>query len=641
MLELIKKNEKRIITGSVIVYIALWIFVFNSEPVWVTGFLPFFVIVAIIVNGIIANKSDKETFDYYDLKEFNDHKPFSIDSLEEVFNDEPPESEFSLQVVLSGEMRGEEKNNRETAGLKDKKPGMRGPLSGNECIAYRLTVGCVKPKDISSRTGQKATTVAPGTKDKYSFFLLTEQEGSLLKLVQEKNSITVGNEGIYNFAAISEEVVTWKQLSKLGSRLEGEINDAIALKKIAKTDYTGVKIREEILSHGEVCTVYGTCRKKGGTIVIEGTGKVDDPDSLYITTLAVKDREEIVRSLKRSIMTRRIVTSVIVLMLAGICFFKLISNFFIEQGIVFFETPKTERILELEKTEPVEILNWTFPASIKREMLKLTSNGDKDIRAKKDAEITLFSVSREKNDYTVGKDKTIEWQGAFWQMKLEDNLPQNTLAEYRKGRIYIKNKTDKEISVAFDQHSSTTTENLTWTWGPRMGNDSANGTYAITYIRDKNDKITGDNPVIVETGDAVSLSVSGTEMTRYFAGSSPEVPFIPNTGFRLVINDDMLVQHHAKLYVKNVSRFDYSVEVLGENGKKKYDATWDFPANDTSVNEQGNYLMVDTSDAPAYPGMIVRVAKKNKTVIYKGSLGNYPKAKYDFLNSTWRITAGE
>jgi hypothetical protein len=121
-----------------------------------------------------------------------------------------------------------------------------------------------------------------------------------------------------------------------------------------------------------------------------------------------------------------------------------------------------------------------------------------------------------------------------------------------------------------------------------------------------------------------------------------EVLFVPGKGWNLIISEETAVPRMARLYVKNLSESDYKIDILGEDDKKKYDASRDLESGSTDANPQGKYLTVsNTKDATVYPGMVARITKKNKVAVYSGAIGKYKSAKYDVFERKWRIYAEE
>ncbi len=643
MFEFIRRNEKKIILTAVIAYLFAWLFVFEFDAIWTSVFLPLFIAAGLFIYERVASKIDRERIGYFDLAEFREHVHQSIDSLRESFKDEKADTDFALPAVLTGEMRfRSESGGRQARRDKGRPDSVRSPLTGTDCIAYRVTAGCVKPRDVAGGVTPVSGSKRRKGSAKYSLYLFTNQESVPLSLHDGDESVRIGDTGIYNFSRVTERVVSWSNLGELGSILKDKVENELRLQKIAQKDYTGVVVKEQVLLEHDKCTVYGTCTKDRESIIITGNDKIDDPGSLYITTLKDDERKQIIGGLARSSTLRRLVVIPAVLILVGLAGYSLLKDAFIKYGSIRYQDSPHKRKLEIVRDPKNNSVPdyWYFDPKDGGGFTLLLETDDGQYKASGDSLVTVSNVMEKSSDYTIGRDSSVSWEGSYWRIALGNELPEMTVAKPARGRIYIKNKLDKQYSMRFDQGSTDENDAFTWNWEARAGVSNAYGIYAITHLYDKQGRKT-EKDVILETGDSVRLIYGETEISRFFAGFSPELEFVDGTGWSLVISEDTVVPRNARLYVRASPTANYTIEVMGADGRKKYDTWWLFEATTVAEDDQGEYLAIGDDDAVVFPGDSLHVVLKYYTVLYEGPLRDYGNARYDYANGEWKLFAEE
>jgi hypothetical protein len=606
--------SKQILIAALVLCLGLWIFL-SADFIWFIILLTSFLAAWLFVYELAQSVNDKSKLAYWDIREYGEHQEMSIDSLLDFFKDDQLGRGFSLKTKMEGIFQG--------------KNELISPYSEARCLAYRITIGLIRPMDIRQHTLTKVIWV--------------EEKSLPMRMQQGPDQIQLATGGILNFNVSVRKTLSWDALQKEEPHIINKVNEVVQLQNIPKTNFTGIQIIEETLCSGEKGTVFGTCCMKDGEgLILRGNNRLNDQNSLYITTIIEEERKRKLIEIKKNRHKRRLLTLPLIMMLCGLVGFWAAKDLIYQIGFLYYRSASEAREIELSGTIEYgeENLSWTLAGSSTgdQSFIKLLDDKNEPFRGHKDSYLKMTNLLNREKTYIIGKDDSIAWKGTFWLLELRDQMlePQSDKETTRQGRLYIKNSTEKKIIIKLNQNKTSATHTFSWTYNAWMGTEYTFGNYTIFYTSD-NDGNKVENEVRFATGDEVKLLLDDEPIATLVAGYSPYLQFEEEEFWFLDLNPELLMYPKQKLFLKNTSSADFRIDVLTRDGKRAFDDFWTMQEGEGADSADGNYLTYGDETIMVEAGMQIRLTKIEPVLLWEGKLSDCPYADYDFLGRRWQL----
>ncbi|MBN2738692.1 MAG: hypothetical protein JXR70_17045 [Spirochaetales bacterium] len=617
MFKWIEGHPKSLAALLVLILGCLWIFILDFSLTQLIRTAPLFAAFYLLIFYTLRKRKNQFRLRELSLREYREHQEISIDAIEDIFQEEKAEDDFGLPVMLKGISQGDE--------------SLKSPLSQNPCLAYHLRVELLNPSDLSNGT--------------YSYLLINKDKSREFKLQQNEKTISIAEGGFCQFRNSKNKNFTWSYMSRLPEELKQIIEEELKLKNMDKSQFSGFRVIEEIFNQGESTIVYGICKKSSSKLMINGNHKLDHPESLTITTISRQEREEAITELKNKSRRNSFLFMAPALLLLIIPLYFFAQPKLMKSGVVYYVKSDIDVKIEITdfSSEPGENYWWTFGATDNRDKIELWNADNEDLHAYSKSQLVISQKLMEDQIYEVGVDKNIQWKGSYYYFEASGDLPEPAAAgDYHKGRIYLKNKSSQKVKITFDQKAREISSESYWTWNPWDGMKYDYGNYAIKNIYNDKEEIIEEKEILLETGDPLFLYINNQLVRSITLGASKELPFVPNTGWSVIMDEHFLKPRKGPIYYKNPSEYLYTLKILDSQGNEAYAATWDLEAGNGMDEELGRYLILTDSagkeeDILITEGMFLKISRIRYKELLKGSLDELPQVDYNYLTGQWTI----
>lgn len=531
-----------------------------------------------------------------DLGEFSAHRAYAIKDLEEALAG----AGFAGASLVGDVATGGEAGIRLPALVEGqiaarRGQGRRSPLSGDECLAWRLEAELLE--GLAGVPGPTQTVDA--------------HWGSL-ELSDGTGTILLGQRGILDAGGLREKRFGLASLRAELPDLADRTIELLGLSGDRRAASARILLREVSLRAGDRVRAYGQATlqagggKAEGRLLLEGSEVLDDPASLLVRAAKEAASSRMPRARGRAL----------ALGLAGLVL--AAGALGLALGPLERSLAKPGALLDTSRRGPVSIdldgsasrvviagKSWDFEAGDRRKGLKLLSD-DSAFIAARDARVAVYDLSLKEESLEGGDEGYPRWDGSAWILEPGRTEAAKAATAGGRGRLYIRNLSKERVGIHILGPGA---PDVNWSFKPLEAADDATGHY-LSFSAGGEPSVDG----------ATRVEISGKDASRRVLVLGRSALW-RGTGSWLLELAPELLGGSGKLYVANRGERPLRIWIMGADGAPLYGSKpWLFDAGEGTTENRGLSLQIGDKDIVFTGREGLRLAYEILTPRFEGSL---------------------
>ncbi len=532
-----------------------------------------------------------------DLGEFSSHRAYAIKDLEEALAGASLAGESHAGLADAGEAGGAGAIRLPALveGEMGARRGRRSPLSGDECLAWRLEAELLE--------GLAGVPGPTQTVDAYW--------GSLV-LSDGTGSIALGNRGILDSGGWLEKSLGLSSLRAELPELADRTIELLGLSGDKRALSARILLREVSLRAGDRVRAYGQASlqepggKPEGRLLLEGSDVLDDPGSLLVRAAKEAASSRMPRARGRAL----------ALGLAGIVL--AAGALGLALGPLEKSLARPGGFLDPSRRGPVTLdldggasrvviadKSWDFEAGDARKGVKLFSD-EVSFVAARDAKVAVYDLSLKEESLEGGDEGYPRWDGSAWIFEPGRTEAAKPAAAGGRGRLYIRNLSKEKVGIHILGPGA---PDANWSFKPLEAADDATGHY-LSYSAGGEPSVDGATRIELSRKDGSRRVLVVGRSALWRASGSWLLALAPE-----------LLGGSGKLYVANRGDRPLRIWIIGADGSPLYGSKpWYFEAKEGATENRGLSLQNGDTDIAFTGREGLRLAYVNLKPRFAGSL---------------------